>query len=75
MTDSYGTIEDEIFEAISGFVDVNGPVQRSVTLPRRKYRKLLSRARSTELGRQFVKCGFKFCQLDVLCGGIEILVS
>ncbi len=62
--------------AIAKFVGIHGSFsQRAITLPKSDYDSLYAEAASTEPGRQFVANGFKLWQLDVLCGGNEIVIS
>ncbi len=68
-------LDGKILKAISDFVDRNGPVQKSITLPKRDYKFLLKEGKRTALGRSFIKHGFKFYQLDVFSGGKEIAIG
>ena len=68
-------IKDRIYTAIASFVE-SGGMQTKVILSRVDYKTLLREANSTVLGRSFVKCGFRFCDLDVFSyGGDEILIA
>ncbi len=68
-------LDSKILKAVAAFVDKNGPVQKSITLPKWDYKFLRKEGMRTKLGRSFMKHGFKFYQLDVFSGGKEIVIG
>ena len=64
-----------IDEAIEKFVKEQGSIQETITLPFEMYQAFLREAKSTELGRSFLRYGFVYCGLPVFCGGGEIRIN
>jgi len=77
MIDVFETsaIQTKMFQAVADFVQENGACQEKITLPDEDYLVLEAEATAVSLGRQFWKAGPKWCNLDVLRGGNEIVVS
>ena len=69
-------LQDRIYHAIADYSYIHGTTQEMLILPKKDYKALMKYARSTKLGRSFIKCGFRYCQLEVFSyKGKKIIIA
>jgi hypothetical protein len=66
--------EHEVGLAIEKFTKENGTIQETITVPHKLYHEMLEYAKGTELGRSFLRYGFKIWNMPVFCGDTEEII-